>query len=140
MFASTLEVCSCDCGGRKANEFISKGFQDVSYNWEQRRAEVARISNLFYTLFGSGMFIPDPESGFFYPGSGSLANNLNIFKPKKELDPGYTTLVLHSVADLYPDPYVFGPPGSRSISQRYGSESLYHQAKIVRKTLISTVL
>ncbi len=47
-------------------------------------------------------------------------------------------------------PYVFGPPGSLSgsisqrngsgsISQRYGSGSFYHQAKIVRKTLISTV-
>jgi hypothetical protein len=33
-----------------------------------------------------------------------------------------------SVAD--PDPYVFGPPGSRS-------GSFYHQAKIVRKTLHS---
>jgi hypothetical protein len=46
-----------------------------------------------------------------------------------------------------PDPsdsYVFGPPGSRSrsISQRYGSGSgsFYHQAKIVRKTLIPTDL
>ncbi len=36
-----------------------------------------------------------------------------------------------SVADPDPsDPYVFGPPGSRS----------YHQAKIVRKTLIPTAL
>jgi hypothetical protein len=46
-----------------------------------------------------------------------------------------------SVADL--DPYVFGPPGSRSgsIRQRYGSGSFYYQAKIVRKkTLIHTVL
>jgi hypothetical protein len=35
------------------------------------------------------------------------------------------------------DPYVFGPP-----SQKYGSgsESFYLQAKIVRKTLIPTVL
>ncbi len=40
------------------------------------------------------------------------------------------------------DPYVFGPPGSgsESVSQRYGSGSFYHQAKIVRKTLIPTVL
>jgi hypothetical protein len=39
-----------------------------------------------------------------------------------------------SVADPDPsDPYVFGPPGS-------GSGSFYHQAKIVRKTLIPTVL
>jgi hypothetical protein len=47
-----------------------------------------------------------------------------------------------SVAD--PDPHVFGPPGSGSISQRYGSGfgsgfvsgsgSYDHQAKIVRKT------
>ncbi len=40
------------------------------------------------------------------------------------------------VAD--PDPYVFGPPGS--IHQRHGSESFYHQAKIVKKTLITTNL
>jgi hypothetical protein len=37
-----------------------------------------------------------------------------------------------------PDPYFFGPPGSRSISARYGSGSgsFYHQAKIVRKTIL----
>ncbi len=53
----------------------------------------------------------------------------------------------YSVADPNPDPsdlYVFGPlgSGSRSISQRHGSGSgsFYHQAKIVRKTLIPTVL
>jgi hypothetical protein len=50
-----------------------------------------------------------------------------------------------SVADsnLDPsDPYVFRLPGSGSgsISQRYGSGSFYHQAKIVRKTLIPTAL
>jgi hypothetical protein len=43
-----------------------------------------------------------------------------------------------------PDTHVFGPPGSESgfTSQRYGSGSgsFYHQAKIVRKTLIPTVL
>jgi hypothetical protein len=44
------------------------------------------------------------------------------------------------------DPYVFGPPGSGSISQSYGSGSgyrsgsFYYQAKIVRKALIPTVL
>ncbi len=43
-------------------------------------------------------------------------------------------VVISSVADSDPDPsdpYVFGPPGSGSF---------YHQAKIVRKTLIPTVL
>jgi hypothetical protein len=52
-------------------------------------------------------------------------------------------LVLCSVADPDPpDPRVFGPPGfgSGSTSQRYGSGSFYHHAKIVRKTLIPTVL
>ncbi len=49
---------------------------------------------------------------------------------------------LSSVPDR-PDPHVFGPPGSGSISQQrygYGSGSFCHQAKIVRKTLIPTVL
>jgi hypothetical protein len=38
-----------------------------------------------------------------------------------------------------PDPYVFGPPGSGTISTRYGSGSFF-EAKIVRKLLLSTVL
>jgi hypothetical protein len=48
-----------------------------------------------------------------------------------------------------PDPYVFGPPGSGFVSQRYGSDSgfgfrsrsgsFHHQIKI-RKTLISSLL
>ncbi len=42
-----------------------------------------------------------------------------------------------SVAD--PDPYVLGPSGSGSSSQRYGSGSFYHQAIIIIKTLIPTV-
>jgi hypothetical protein len=50
-----------------------------------------------------------------------------------------------SIADPNPDPpkpYVFRPPGSGSgtVSQRYGSGSFYHEAKIVSKTLIPTVL
>jgi hypothetical protein len=54
-------------------------------------------------------------------------------------------LLKSSVADPDPsDPYFFGPSGSGSVSQRYGarygSGSFYHQAKIVRKTLIPTVL
>ncbi len=41
-----------------------------------------------------------------------------------------------------PDAYVFGPPGSGSISTRYGSgtESFYHPAKIVGKTMIPNIL
>jgi hypothetical protein len=59
--------------------------------------------------------------------------------------------VSKSVADPNPDPdppypHVFGPSGSGSISQRYGSGfgsgsgSFYHHAKIVRKTLIPTIM
>ncbi len=47
-----------------------------------------------------------------------------------------------SVAD--PDPHVFGPSGLGSTNQMYvsgsGSGSFYHHAKIVRKTLIPTIL
>jgi hypothetical protein len=35
------------------------------------------------------------------------------------------------------DPHDFGPPGSGSVSQSYGS--FYHQAKLVRKTSVPTV-
>jgi hypothetical protein len=38
------------------------------------------------------------------------------------------------------DPYVFCPPGSVSHKYGSGSGSFHHQAKIVRKTLISTGL
>ncbi len=42
----------------------------------------------------------------------------------------------------YPDPDVSEPPGSgnESFSMRYGSESFYHEAKIVRKTFTPPVL
>jgi hypothetical protein len=56
-------------------------------------------------------------------------------------------MVHTSVADPNPgpdptDPRVFGPPGYGSISQRYGSgsRSFNLKAKIVRKSLISSVL
>jgi hypothetical protein len=45
-----------------------------------------------------------------------------------------------------PDPHVFGPPGSGSTSQMYGSGSgsssgsFYYLAKIVRKTLNPSIL
>jgi hypothetical protein len=53
--------------------------------------------------------------------------------------------IINSVPDPNPDPpdpHVFGPPGSGSTSQRYGSGSgsFYHHAKIVRITLIPTIL
>jgi hypothetical protein len=49
--------------------------------------------------------------------------------------------ITSSVVDPDPkDPYVFGPSVSVSEVPRYGSGSFCPQAKIVRKTLIPTVL
>jgi hypothetical protein len=57
-------------------------------------------------------------------------------------DAGGRAALPGSVAD--PDPHVFSPPGSESgsTSQRYesGSGSFYNHAKMVRKTLIPTIL
>jgi hypothetical protein len=78
------------------------------------------------TNFGLNAFIfPTPTSGVTISHRVVIRNRL-----------------FGSVADPDPsDPYVFGPPGSGSISQMYGSESgsFYHQAKIVIKPLIPTV-
>ncbi len=52
-------------------------------------------------------------------------------------------VVKSSVADPEPDSQeldVFGHPESGFISSRYGSGSFYNKEKIVRKTLIPTVL
>jgi hypothetical protein len=53
-------------------------------------------------------------------------------------------ILMHFFSVAETDPYVFGPPGSRSISTRYGSGARYFyqlsSSKIVRKTLIPTVL
>ncbi len=63
-----------------------------------------------------------------------------IWKPD-ELPSKGDLIFFTSVADPDPpDPHVFGPPGSGSTSQSYGSGSFYHHAKIVRKTLIPTIL
>ncbi len=56
-----------------------------------------------------------PAAGFSC--TQTYSSNCSVPDPDPDPDP--------------PDPHVFGPPGSGS---------LYHQAKIVRKTLISTVL
>ncbi len=71
---------------------------------------------------------------------GSYQNRQKLLPHAKEIY--LKSYVGHSVAD--PDPYVFGPSGSGSVSRKCrsgsGSGSCHHQAKIVRKTLISTVL
>jgi hypothetical protein len=75
--------------------------------------------------------------------SWEVEDNSNISDNEEEEveEGGVENGVEVSVADPDPpDPHVFGPPGSGSNSQRYGSGSFYHHAKIVRKTLIPTIL
>jgi hypothetical protein len=60
-----------------------------------------------------------------------LKSRMRIADEESDVDRN-TTVVMSSVPDPDPpDPHVFGPPGSGSF---------YHQAKIVRKTLIPIVL
>ncbi len=74
------------------------------------------------SAYPHNFFLHDRYSVFFL----LLGTSVPDLEPNPDPDP--------------PDPHVFGPPGSGSISQRYGSGSLYQQAKIVRKILIPTVL
>ncbi len=86
-------------------------------------------TNLFNQLWMLKSMGLQTVSWFFAPTK--LANFFRILKT--------------SVPDPNPDPtdpYVFWPPGSGSgsTSQRYGPGSFYHDAKIVRKTLIPTLV
>ncbi len=50
------------------------------------------------------------------------------FKTRKNID-----FSVEKASVAVPDPYAFGPPGS-------GSGSFFHQAKLVRKTLLPPIL
>jgi hypothetical protein len=69
--------------------------------------------------------------------------------PQFQSRPSCTTEKIHfkkiltcNIPDLDPYSINFGPPGSESVSQWYGSDtrSFHHQAYTVRKIYISTVL
>jgi hypothetical protein len=69
-------------------------------------------------------------------GGESLRANLALVKNNARVGAQVASVV---------EPDIFWPPGSESISQRwynsgYGSRSFYHQAKLVKKILIPTVL
>ncbi len=78
-----------------------------------------------------------PSTGSPPASSADPKGCVHFLLLRAEIIPSYLCakkLVL-SVADPDPsDPYVFGPPGSGSISQRYGSGSgsgsFYHQGKL----------
>ncbi len=118
------------------------------------------------------MFIPDPDLDFGvkkapHLGSATPANSVyrtcTILRSRFQTDErasdqcegtgtnfsGWSLQdcsVLDPDLNPDPDPHVFGPPGSRSFRQMYGSESesgsgsFYHQAKKNKKNLDSTVL
>jgi hypothetical protein len=67
--------------------------------------------------------------------SVEVALTLDILKHGKRFHATVRYTLTNSVPDPNPDPHVFGPPGSGSISQRYGSGS----SIINQKTLIPTV-
>jgi hypothetical protein len=84
----------------------------------------------------SGLARPDVQSSENVP--------LHFLRRSQAVNPGVLQTTQHKrqTSGADPDPDVFGPSRSGSGSTRYGSgsESFYHQAKIVRKTLIPTVL
>ncbi len=101
--------------------------------------------------------VPDPDP-FGLPGSGSISQRYGsgCFHHQAKIShqccgsgsvgsicfwglPGPDPLVRGTDPDPL-DLYVFWPSGSGCNSQRCGSRSFHHQAKIVRKTLIPTVL
>jgi hypothetical protein len=95
-----------------------------------------------------GPHLPFPEGPQvrFLTNTGRRINSIDTMEKCFVAEPAPGSdifLIFCSVADPDPDPpdpRVFGPPGfgSGSTSQRYGS--VYHHAKIVRKTLIPTIL
>jgi hypothetical protein len=90
---------------------------------KRHRIRIRNTEKSFFNRFLKDIFIIEPESGSMF--------QVPVLMEKS------------SVAD--PDPAdlnVFGPPGSGSTSQRYGSGSgsFYHHAKIVRKTFIHSIL
>jgi hypothetical protein len=79
-----------------------------------------------------------------YSSGSATLNNSTREPTKRKLRNGEApdqvsdTIPSSNAAD--PDPYVFRPHGSRSVIKRSGTGSFYHQAKIVIKKLIPTVL
>ncbi len=95
--------------------------------------------NFFLNFFESFIWDP-PEPDPDFNHSISIFDTTLLKKVNQKPYGTQTISVADPDADLDPDPYVFGPPGSEFVSQRYESGSFYHQTKIVRKTLIPTVL
>ncbi len=90
---------------------------------------VMGLTSVVVGLRGSGLRL-NPVTGGYEDISVVVGEELPASSCPQILDNIKVYRVRTSVP--YPDPNVFGPPGSRSrssTSQRYGSGSFYHQAK-----------
>jgi hypothetical protein len=106
-------------------------YRSISVSYQSIRSRIRRSGSIEkWTRFTRK--VVQEELLITLPGLESLGPC-----PVEDRNPIFTSAV---DPDPY-DPYVFGPPGSGSgsVSQRNGSGSFYHQAKIVRITLIPTV-
>ncbi len=83
----------------------------------------------------------DRNDGHKHKYTGNGQKNRDESLPARRRAKGSTVPGSVAVPDPDPpDPHVFEHLGSGSTSQRYGYGSFYHHAKIVRKTLIPTIL
>jgi hypothetical protein len=123
-------------------EFAFLYFDSVRYNWSSAISAYRYVMLLILFSIGSVFYFGTASLGHSHIELGSTASSLTVrahIKLTISL-PIFLYLTaetpLSSVADPKPwDPYVLGPPGS--ISTMYGSGSFYHQAKVLRKSLIS---
>ncbi len=127
------------CGSMPLTNGSESGFGSRSCyfrHWPSRRQQILLIL-LFEGIFTS-----------FFNDKKYKRSHKTVGIKILDLDPDPYLWLSVADPDPNPDPHVFGPPGSGSgsTSQRYGSGScsgsgsFYNHAKIVRKTLIPTIL
>ncbi len=128
------------------------GLEKCSYIfWQPKYAHIS-LSSLWYTMQHGLHYFTSMHYQNLFPLRNGIMHCRSISNlpfPAHNLCRGKDTVVnvilKSSVADPNPDPpdppnpHVLAPPGSGSISQRYGSGSgsFYYQAKVIRKNLDS---
>ncbi len=153
------KLCTCTFKQEKAEKLLKNSFLFASWRSMTQKAGIRirihiqiRIQIRICQRHGS----TDPRQNVMAPQNWLLHRKKDQYKKylKKVARWLYcrdhVPTTCHSVINEYtsvadpdphpPDLHVFGPPGSGSTSQRYGYGSFYHRAKIVRKTLIPTIL
>jgi DNA mismatch repair ATPase MutL len=112
-------------GHRQDLFIVDQHATDEKYNFETLQRT---------TVIGSQRMVAAQRLELTSVGEAVVMDNLAVFQRN-----GFQFQAVFRILRVH---MFFGPhgPGSGSISQRYGSGSFYHSAKVVRKTLISTVL